>query len=155
MWGHLICLFASITLQTVTYIHTYIHTYIYTFHGSIILSQDKRMWNKSVQIGALLNDSVLLAALSLFLAGFCSDWAVSQLFSQRAMQRNNFYLCKIWGSDSGVVEDSGLLRCDAVSLDEWFFMFWRIILPFKHQEPLIQWHSIISEKTAILGNRWL
>jgi hypothetical protein len=29
------------------YILTYIHTYIYTFHGSIILSQDKRMWNKS------------------------------------------------------------------------------------------------------------
>jgi hypothetical protein len=25
----------------------YIQTYIYTFHGSIILSQDKRMWNKS------------------------------------------------------------------------------------------------------------
>jgi hypothetical protein len=30
-----------------TYVHTYIHTYIHTFRGSIILSQDNRMWNKS------------------------------------------------------------------------------------------------------------
>ena len=29
------------------YIHTYIHTYIKIFHGSISLSQESRMWNKS------------------------------------------------------------------------------------------------------------
>jgi vacuolar-type H+-ATPase subunit I/STV1 len=34
-------------IHQLTQIENKLHTYIYTFHGSIILSQDKRMWNKS------------------------------------------------------------------------------------------------------------
>ena len=46
---------------------------------------------------------------------------------------------KIWGSHSSLAEDSSLLRCDAVSLDEWFPKFHINI----QNHSLNQWHHHI------------
>jgi len=61
MWGHFRCLLASITLR-----------------GPL---------NSPSLHNVLLNDSVLLGNLSLFLVTFYSNWAVPQIFSQRVLLR--------------------------------------------------------------------
>jgi len=38
--------------------------------------------------------------------------------------------CEFWGSHSCYAEDSVLLGCDSVSLDEWCLLFWNIVVLF-------------------------
>ena len=81
-----------------------------------------------------------------------------------------YWTCEVWGSHSSVAEDSSLLSCSAVSLGEWFLLFWRIVIlqqllrplgswrwryyaSLKFQEPLIQWYSVTSLKASILSWR--
>jgi hypothetical protein len=47
-------------------------------------------------------------------------------------------------------EHSRLLGYGAVSLDEWFPVFWRYHIPSKYLEPLTQQYSIMYQKTWIL-----
>lgn len=42
---------------------------------------------------------------------------------------NVIWIFEIWSFHGGVAEDSGPLACDAVSLAEWYFTFWRIVDP--------------------------
>jgi len=44
--------------------------------------------------------------------------------------------------DDNVVEDSGLLGCDTVSLGKWILTFWRHHGLYRHQEPLIRQHGV-------------
>lgn len=59
------------------------------------------------------------------------------------------YSCKILCSHSSPAEDSIILRCDTVSLDEWFTVFGRYYNALKHQELLIQPRSVILLTTLI------
>jgi hypothetical protein len=52
--------------------------------------------------------------------------------------RHNLPVCKILGSHSSVVEDSSLLRCDAVSQGKWFLLFRRIII-LPSSELFLNW----------------
>ena len=47
-----------------------------------------------------------------------------------------------------------LLGCDAMSLAEWFPVFWRIVLLWERWEPLVQGHNIASQKT-VLWDPWV
>ena len=48
--------------------------------------------------------------------------------------------CEIWGSCSGVTDDSSHLVCDTVSFGKQFSPFWRIADPSHILEPLAQWY---------------
>jgi len=82
------------------------------------------------------------------------------------------YFCEFGGFRGGVIENSGLLGCDAASLGEWFSKFQRIIVPSssassslyvpldpwgwsqydpsKHRKSLNQQCNITFQKTRIL-----
>jgi len=48
----------------------------------------------------------------------------------------HLHIYEVWGCYSGVAEDSRLLGCATVSLDEWFLVFRRIIGPSEHLQLL-------------------
>jgi len=71
------------------------------------------------------------------------------IFKYLQMLAKHQHIYEVWACYSGVAEDSRLLGCATMPLDEWFLVFRRLIGPSEHLQLLPQWHSIIFQKTGI------
>jgi hypothetical protein len=63
--------------------------------------------------------------------------------------------CKVWGSHSSIDEDSGVLGCKTVSLDELFPVFWRTVVPSSSGSFFLDWLPWIRRPCEILKHQKL
>lgn len=93
-------------------------------HGGCHDSRTQRFGNKwNFVILLLLHNLTFIAMFSSFIYCLTAKWSI----------------WKIWGSQSIVSEDSGLLTLRPFTTKHF--------LPLKHREPVTQWHNIISQNT--------